>query len=340
MRSLRRFAALVALCALSMGAALGEEVATRDFFAMDTYMTFAAYGDAAGSALAEAEARVLALEAAWSVTDPDSRIYALNHAQGRSVDVDADTLAILRFCLEMAERTGGLLDPTIYPVLAAWGFTTGEYRVPAQAEIDALLGYVGYAQLELSETSARLPAGAQLDLGAVGKGWAGDEAAEVLQDRGVTSALLSLGGNVQAVGAKPDGSPWRVGVLLPGEATHFCVLEIRDCAVVTSGNDQRYFTGEDGTVYGHILDPRTGYPARSGLACATVVGAEGELCDALSTALFIMGAEAAAGHWRAHGDFEMVLLSEAGEVYVTEGLESAFSLAPGCEQMPVTVIRR
>ena len=110
------------------------------------------------------------------------------------------------------------------------------------------------------------------------------------------SALLDLGGNVQALGSKADGSAWRVGIIMPEDQTNFCVLEVRDAAVVTSGNYERFFTADDGAVYGHILDPRTGAPVENGLKSVTVIGAEGKKCDALSTALFVMGKDAAIDH--------------------------------------------
>ena len=114
--------------------------------------------------------------------------------------------------------------------------------MPAGDELAAALALVGYGQLALSPGTAQLPAGMQADLGALGKGWAGDEAVAVLRECGVSSALLDLGGNVQALGGKADGSAWRVGIVMPGDGTNFCVLEVRDAAVVTSGNYERYFT--------------------------------------------------------------------------------------------------
>ena len=124
----------------------------------------------------------------------------------------------------------------------------------------------------------------------------------------------------------PDGTPWRIGVRDPFSEGNLGVLEVEDCAVVTSGGYQNYFTGEDGQVYWHILDPDTGYPARTGLASVTVVAPEGVRCDALSTALFVMGADDALDYWREAGDFDLILVTEEREVYITLRLENAFSL--------------
>ena len=154
------------------------------------------------------------------------------------------------------------------------------------------------------------------------------------------SALLSLGGNIQTVGAKPDGSPWRVAVQDPEQdgQTALGVVEVVDLAVVTSGGYQRYFE-EDGTRYWHIMDPDTAAPARSGLSSVTVVGADGTVCDALSTALFVIGAEEAADFWRENPSLavELILVEEDGTVLITPGLEDAFQLAEGQEREQVVI---
>lgn len=316
---------LCAGCAVSAAPAR-TETAEHSFFAMNTYITMQASGVETETALREAEDLVRRLEGQLSVTDAGSEIYAANHSEGQSVPVSPDTEELISFALSMAEETGGALDPTIYPVLTAWGFTTEERQVPAQSEIDALLPLVDYGQIQLSEGRLTVPQGAAVDLGAVAKGYTGDQVAALLKERCVTSALINLGGNVQAVGGKPDGSPWRIGVRDPFSEQNLGVLEVEDCAVVTSGGYQNYFIGEDGQVYWHILDPETGYPARTGLASVTVVAPEGKRCDALSTALFVMGLEDALDFWRTAGGFELILVTEDRQIYVTPGLTDAFTL--------------
>ena len=130
-----------------------EEPVKSDLFAMDTYMTFTAYGDGAEQALGDIEERIKELEGEWSVTDEGSEIYRVNHSGGAPVELGADTAGIVRFALEMAEETGGALDPTIYPVLTAWGFTTDENRIPSQEEIDSLLEHVGYEKVKMFNDS-------------------------------------------------------------------------------------------------------------------------------------------------------------------------------------------
>ena len=308
---------------------LGAQEAENSFFAMNTYMTFTAYGEGAEDALADARVRVEEVEALWSVTDEGSEIYRANHSGGEPVNVSEETAELVSFAFEMAEKTDGALEPTIYPVLRAWGFTTDTKQVPSQEEINALLGDVGHEKITLDGTLLTVPEGMELDLGAVGKGYAGDLAAEAVRARGIECAILSLGGNIQAVGSRPDGTDWRVGLRSPWEDGTLGVLRVSDQAVVTSGGYENYFEDEDGNVYWHILDPETGYPAKSGLLSVTIICPQGRLGDALSTALFVMGPQKAEEYWRENGDFEMILVTEEGEILITEGVADRFTLSEG-----------
>lgn len=335
-------AAMAVLCMTACsGPADGNmEAYSESFFAMDTYMTFTVYGANAETALLQAENRITELEGLWSVTDADSDIYAVNHSDGQPVAVHKETEELVSFALRMAEETDGALEPTIYPVLRAWGFTTGENHVPSEKEIEELLENVNYRKVRQENGNISLDEGYMLDLGAVGKGCAGDEAVRVLKENGITSALLDIGGNIQAIGTKPDGSSWRVGLKDPFSGGVLGVIQVEDEAVVTSGSYERYFTSEDGKRYGHIIDPATGYPVDNGLASVSVIAGEGKLCDALSTSLFVMGPEGAEDYWRQHQDFDMILVMEGGNIHITEGMEDRFSLRSEYGDMTVSVIKK
>ena len=296
------------------------------FFAMDTVMTLRLYTGGNEAVLDAAGERVKELEALWSVTNVNSEIYALN--RDGSAALSGDTAGLLAGALELCGRTGGALDVTVYPVLRAWGFTTGEYAVPDSGTIEELLTRVDYSRVELDEAAgtAALPDGVEIDLGSVAKGRAGDILAGLLKTYGVESALLDLGGNIQTIGARPDGSPWRVGVRDPEGDGYIGVVPVSGKAVVTSGGYERYFE-EDGVRYWHIIDPATGAPVGRGLTSVTVVGDSGMICDALSTALFVMGLDGALEHWREYRDFEAVFVCEDGSVTVTAGLEGSFVLS-------------
>ena len=315
--------------------AQGPETAT--FFAMDTAMDFTVYGDAA--LLDEAETLIGSLEEQVSVTDEHSDIYAIDHTGSGSLSGNAAEL--MEQALELCRRTGGALDISVYPIVQAWGFTTGSYQVPDEETIQSLLPLVDYTQIQYDAATGvvTLPEGMEIDLGSVAKGYAGQLAAQMLREHGVQSALLNLGGNVQTVGAKPDGSPWQIGIKDPQGEDAMMVLSVEDQAVVTSGGYERYFE-QDGQTYWHIMDPSTGHPADSGLISVTIVGDEGVVCDGLSTALFVMGLEKAADLWAQSGDFEAVFVTASGEVYITEGLRDHFALTERYADTPVSVIER
>lgn len=311
------------------GCAAEQKPVEASLFAMNTYMTFTAYGENAQSALDESTELIETAESLWSVTDQASEIHQANHSGGQPVSVSEETAALISFALEMAKQTNGALDPTIYPVLMAWGFTTNSKQVPSQQQIDTLLEQVDYTKIQLDGTTLTVPEGMQWDLGAVGKGYTADLVAEVLRKHGITSALISLGGNIHAIGSKPDGSDWRIGIRAPWESGNLGILKISDAAVVTSGGYENYFEDDAGNVYWHILNPATGYPADSGVQSMLIVGPEGKRCDALSTALFAMGPEEAEAYWRKNGGFEMLMVTDEHEILLTEGIARRFTLNEG-----------
>ncbi len=346
---------LVLLCALT-GCQAGPKTAQTTIFAMDTVMDLQIYGSnesACRTALDRCVEEIYALDRQLSAENPDSFVYALNHAGGAWAEVpDAPALALFMDTLALCEKTGGALDVTAYPATLAWGFISGDYRVPDAAELEALAGRIDYSAVGTSNWEGpsrrggvRLPEGMALDLGAVAKGYAADRLNGLLEDSGCGGALLDLGqSTILAAGGKPDGSPWRIGILDPeGEENRYLgVLEVRDRIIATSGGYQRYFE-ENGQTYWHILDPDTAAPARSGLASVTVVGKDGLTCDGLSTALFVMGLEEGTGFWRnraANGlEFDVIFISDDGSIAVTAGLEDSFTLAQGYEDREVTVLR-
>lgn len=301
------------------------EAKTSQLFAMDTIMDLSVY-TTDDSLLEKAANLVSQLEHNLSTTDPHSEIHTVN-TMGSAVLSDS-TAELLERGLAFCEETDGALDLSIYPVVRAWGFTTGSYQIPTQAELNDLLEHVDYADIVYSsdDHTVTLPEGMEIDLGSIAKGYTGDRLVQLFRENGVTSALLNLGGNVQALGSKPDGTPWRIGIQDPLGGDYLGVLSISDQAVITSGGYERFFEGDDGTIYWHIIDPKNGYPAKNGLISATAVGPEGVYCDALSTSLFIMGPEEAATFWRDHRDFETILVTDHHEVLISPGLAGSFRL--------------
>ncbi|MBQ8961029.1 MAG: FAD:protein FMN transferase [Ruminococcus sp.] len=303
-----------------------QEAHSRDIFAMDTFMTLKAYGDSAEEALSEAAVKITDLEKLLAVTDPESDISRINSSSGEFVQVSEDTAAIIGAGIEYGDLTGGALDITVYPVLREWGFTTGEYRVPSTQEIGALLENVDYTKVEFSGDSVKIPGGAMVDTGSLAKGYTSDRVIEILRENDVNSAIVSLGGNVQSLGLKPDGSQWKVGIKDPFQPdSEMCIVSVGEKAVITSGNYERFFVGEDGEVYWHIIDPADGAPADNGLVSVTVIGDSGLMCDALSTALFVSGTDKAQQIWRSEKSFDMVLVTDDERILVTEGIADSVS---------------
>ncbi len=356
----RAVAALAVICMVSLlvwGCAFpGEKIYTSTIFAMDTVMELQIAGRE--DFTPEAEEYIRRLERQLSVTDAASEIAGLN-ALGDG-ELSEEVGNILVHALDVCDRTDGALDITIYPVLKAWGFTTGEYRVPGDDEIAELLRNVDYMGIDIeveenstdadlssgdgagSTVKVGLSEGMQVDLGSVVKGYTGTAVADMLRAEGVTHALLNLGGNVQCIGSKPDGNPWKVAVKSPfpdSASGMIGVVEADDVAIITSGGYERYFE-EDGKRYWHILDPATGKPAENGLVSVTIVGEDGLLCDGLSTALFVEGLDKAIEQYRKSEDFEAIFVTEDREVYVTEGLSEKFSLTAEYSDMPLHVVTK
>ena len=320
---MKRFVILVlALAIILTGCGAGRSIGST-IFAMDTYMTLKVFGSEREAALEAAEAEIHRLDRLLSISSQTGEVYAVNTAGGG--EVGAEVSALLTAAKEVHERTDGAFDITVLPVMELWGFTSGEYTVPAPDELEEALRLVDGESVELSGNTVTLKNGVRIDLGGIAKGYTSDRVTGIMRDMGVTSAIVTLGGNVQALGSKPDGSDWKVAIRDPAnEGGTVGVISVSDMAVVTSGGYERYFE-EAGRRYHHIIDPATGFPAETGLASVTIVCADGITADALSTALFVMGLDAAESFWESgYYDFEAVFVTDTGEIYITAGLESRF----------------
>ena len=325
-----------------------QELLTKELFAMDTYMSISAYGEDAPAALEEAGTEILRLDALLAAEQEDSEIARINRSGGGRIS--ADTAYLVERAMQIHDDTDGAFEITVYPLKELWGFTSQQYRVPSGEEIRKTLEAVGTDLIGLQGDEKEKEIffkkeGVRIDLGGIAKGYASSRVAEIFAEHGV-SGMINLGGNVQAVGTKPDGSGWRVAIRKPEAEEEGAVswideeseqaaavaaedfigiLETSSQAIITSGGYERYFE-QDGHIYHHILDSSTGYPSESDLISATVVSEDGTLADALSTSIFVMGLEKASEYWRSRSDvFDMVAMNRQGELYATEGLRGRFS---------------
>lgn len=303
------------------GAQPARTARDREVFAMDTVMELRVY-DSSDAVLDEMDAALAALSRELNAEDDNGGLYALNRAGGGENAAIAD---LVRRAAALSARTGGALDVSLHRASLAWGFPSKHYTIPTEADLTELAGHCGMRLVACEGDRITLQNGAELDLGAIAKGYAADRCRAILERAGV-SGILSLGGNIQTVGKKPDGTDWTVAILDPDDpGSYLLTMTVTGTkSVVTSGDYQRFFE-RDGARYCHILNPETLSPARNGLRMVTIVADEGFLADGLSTALFVMGLERGIEFWRAGNDFEAVWLTEDGTVTVTEGLEDRIS---------------
>ena len=269
---MKRFSILIAaLCLCLTGCGKQTTEATAQIFAMDTVMDLTAYGENAAAALTDASREINRLERLLSRTIDTSEISQIN--AGGAVTVSEETASLLAQAQTYTAATDGAFDITIAPLVELWGITSDSPRVPSQAEIDALLPLVGYEHVHQSEfCSISLDEGCSVDLGGIAKGYASDCAAVLFHRSALTGGCANLGGNVYVYGTNAQNKPWSVAIQDPADSEGYvCTLSLSDAFVVTSGGYQRYFTAPDGTVYQHILDPKTGYPVQSDLTSVSVV---------------------------------------------------------------------
>jgi thiamine biosynthesis lipoprotein len=298
-----------------------------DIFAMDTYMSLKAYGSHGEKAIKAAKEEIQRLDALWSVGESQSEITRLN--KEKKLKVSKETVELVKDSKKIWEETNGAFDLTVYPLMEAWGFTTQKYRIPSEKEIKNYLKLsIGMNRVQVDETSQTisLDKNAKIDLGGIAKGYTSSQVAQIFKENGVTSGMMSLGGNVQVIGKKPDGSRWKVGIQSPNDSMDMVgTYEAEDEGVITSGGYERYFE-KNGKTYHHILDPATGKPSDSNLISVTIISSDGTSADMLSTTLFVLGKDKAISYWKKHQDkFQMILVDKNNKIYATHGIKDRFT---------------
>ncbi|WP_139650576.1 FAD:protein FMN transferase [Raoultibacter phocaeensis] len=272
------------------------------------------------SVLAQAEKRLMYFENIFSKTVSGSDVDLVDNAAGDAIELHPETADVIAQALAYSEASGGLFDITIGGVVDLWDFKQG--IVPEQSALDEALTHVDYRAIELVGTTVRvLDPLARIDLGGIAKGYIADDIARLLADNGCESALINLGGNTYALGTKPDGSPWQVGLQDPNRARGeaFAVISVTDTSVVASGVNERSFTF-DGRTYHHLLDPATGMPADNGLASVTITSASSLDGDAYTTTAFLLGLDAGMEFIEAHEGLEALFVGTDGSTTASSGM--------------------
>lgn len=324
----RWLAVLLVLILLLSSCARPEVAMTEVQFVLGTVVSLDIRDHASETLMKSLTSHLTLIENLMSPTIKTSDVYRLNHAGGQALLVSNYTYAVLGKALEYARVTRELFDPTLGTLINIWGIGTDGAKIPSQHEIDSAIVMRGIDNVEmLGKYQVRLTGNAQLDLGAIAKGYAADELVRLAKRAGVQSAIFNLGGNVIVLGSKGT-NPFRIAIQNPFSERddYLGILDARDTSIVTSGDYERYFIGPDGTKYHHILDPRTGFPADNELASITIVCPNSTLADALSTAVYVMGLEAGLGYVNSLEGVEAIFVTKTRDVYLTRGIGDSFTL--------------
>ena len=314
----------LASCALLFLSGCGSDTSesTRVVFAMDTVMKVTVYDHE--DALNYAEEYIKRCDRLFDKSNENGSLYRLNHAEGKTVSVYPEIAEQLSYARTVYNLTGGALNIALAPLVDLWGFDGSGYRVPLEEDIAELLPLTDFTRIIQSNNEITMPAGMSITLGATAKGYTAEGLRSILAEQGVEHAIIELGGNVRTLGLRPDGKRWRVAVM-GADGSYCAAVELGDEAAVTSGSYQRFFE-RGGRVYHHILDPKTGFPAQSGLSSVTVICGDSAYADALSTALFVLGEDGARRLYETSGGFEAIFLREDGTVSYTQGLDGRIEL--------------
>lgn len=313
-------------CVSSTFAPKNSDPIQRTDFLLNTFVDIKIYDSDDTTILDDAMAICKDYESRFSRTIETSEIYELNHRtpDQQTFELSDDTAELLENALHYCELSDGAFDITIEPVSSLWDFTSGEAVIPDESAISSAVQHVGYENLVLDgNTLTFLSPDMTLDLGAIAKGYIADQIKEHLEESGVKSAIINLGGNVLCVGAKPNGSPFKIGLQKPfAEASEtFATVSIDDMSVVTSGVYERHFE-VDGKNYHHILDPETGYPYDNGLISVTILSESSVDGDGLSTTCFSLGLEKGLELVNALDGVYACFIDEDYNIYYSDGMEA------------------
>ena len=308
---------IVLIIAVCVGFAINyiNELKTVTVFSMDTIMTVKMSGSKKNLKWAESE--IERLDKIFNVYDSESEIY--RHNQSGSGKISKEMAEVLELSQKFSKDTYGCFDITLKNLKDLWTIKSANPKVPENEAVLQALEKTGMDNLEIEGEEVRLNNGIKLDLGGIAKGYATDVIVKGLKEKKVKKFILDLGGNIYGYS---ENKPLNIGIQNPygQRGDVILTLEITDSAVVSSGGYERNFES-DGKVYHHILDPKTGYPAETGITQVTVVGKNSALCDAYSTAIFVMGRENVEKLYEESGEFEYIIV-ENNNIFVSENLES------------------
>lgn len=312
----------------------GTKSLAQTFYIYDTVVNIKIYGDHVAQKNMDDIQRMLErMDMEFSRTKEDGEIYAVNQAAGKeAVKVSDETLDIVKESVKYAAEMDGLFDPTIGPLVDLWNIGSGGTTVPDKAAIDKARKLTNYKDVIIDDNAKTVKLakeGMVLDMGGIGKGYAADRIADYLKEQGLNSAMINLGGSsIIALGAKPGGSKWNIGLQDPDQSrgTQLGTIKIEDEVIDASGVYERFFM-QDGVRYHHILDPRTGFPSQNGLKSITIMSPNAMDADALSTGVFLMGLEEGMKYLEALPEnVEAFFITDDNKIYATSGIKGRLNL--------------
>lgn len=318
------------LCAALSGCAHTKEPVFGSGFYFDTVIQITLYDAGREECLAECLSLAEQYEQLFSPTIEGSDIWNINHSSGEPVEVSDETIHLLQTALSYCELTGGRIDITIESVSRLWDFHTQNSsddlsRKPSDPALSEALPHVDYRNVVIDgNTVALLDPDASVSLGFIAKGYVADRMKEYLLSQNIKSAIINLGGNLVAVGNRPDGTSFQFGIQKPFDVqgTPITVLSVSDSSVVSSGIYERYFYQDD-ILYHHLLDPENGYPIQNNLLSVTILSGSSAVGDALSTSCFVLGLEDGMALVESLDNTEAVFITDDYALHCSSGLQNA-----------------
>ncbi len=269
---------------------------TDEMFALDTIIRFTLYDedeDLCKDTVDKCKKEITRLENLLSATKKDSDIGIINNRESSTVSVSDETVKLIEKANKLSLSCDGAFDITVKPLVTLWGFDSKNYSVPNSKDIKDTLVNIGYEKIKTDGTNVTLDDGMALDLGGIAKGYVCERVTDIIKNSKIDSALVNLGGMIATVGksSSEDKKHWHIGVEYPSDSEdYFFTFDVTQPYVSTTGAYQRYFE-QDSEIYHHILDTKTGCPAKSDISSVSVISDSGVECDALSTAFYVLGIE-------------------------------------------------
>lgn len=316
---------ITSLCACSNK----ENHISKSAVFFDTYITITLYEGGNLELLDECIEMCNKYEQLFSPSIESSDIAHINNSSGNATSVSDETLQIIKDSIEYSEMTDGLFDITIYPVSSLWDFRTSTPVLPDRDTINAAVKCVDYNKIELDEVSGSVTLnspGASIDVGSIAKGYIADRIKEYLENNGVKSAIINLGGDIAIIGSKDKNTPFNIGIADPNKKENIlCSAMLNNKNIATSGTYERCFE-VSGTKYHHILNPHTGYPIETDIDSVSVVSSSAEKADALCTVCILMGSNRAKELIDNTSDAECLIIKNDQSVIKSKNINKYISI--------------